>query len=81
MYKQMNGRMAEALLYLDSLKNEQEAIFQFLSRKDLAEFAGISAESAVKLLKIFQKEGLIELKDKDIILLKYSALTEISRKR
>jgi CRP/FNR family transcriptional regulator len=80
MYKQMNGRMADALLYIDSLKSEKTEIFQLLSRKDLADFAGISTESAVKLLKIFEKDGLIKLNEKDIQIIKQNALLEISRK-
>lgn len=80
MYKQMNGRMADTLLYIDSLKIEKEEIFQLLSRKDLADFAGISTESAVKLLKMFEKDGLIELRDKDLKILKYDALLEISKR-
>jgi CRP/FNR family transcriptional regulator len=80
MYKQMNGRLADTLLYIDSLKTETAEIFQLLSRKDLADFAGISTESTVKLLKTFEKEGLIELHEKDIRLVKHDALTEISRR-
>jgi CRP/FNR family transcriptional regulator len=80
MYKQMNGRMADALLYLDSLKNEKAEIFQLLSRKDLADFAGISTESTVKLLKMFEKDGLIALNEKDLRILKYDALREISKR-
>jgi len=80
MYKQMNGRLADTLLYLDSLKNETAEIFQLLSRKDIADFTGISTESTVKLLKAFEKEGLIELHEKDIKLLKQDALTEIRRR-
>lgn len=80
MYKQMNGRLADTLLYIDSLKSESEDIFQLLSRKDIADFAGISTESAVKLLKSFEKDGLIELHEKDIILLSREAMTEISKR-
>jgi CRP/FNR family transcriptional regulator len=80
MYKQMNGRLAETLLYIDSIKEDKEEIFQLLSRKDLADFAGISTESTVKLLKIFEKDGLIDLNEKDIKILKQDALLEISRK-
>lgn len=78
LYKQMNGRMAETLLYLDSFKEEFPEIFQLLQRKELADFAGISTESAVKLLKAFEKDGLIELKDKDIIVINSKNLHEIS---
>jgi CRP/FNR family transcriptional regulator len=80
MYKQMNGRMADALIYIESLKTEKAEIFQLLSRKDLADFAGISTESAVKLLKTFEKDGLIKLIEKDIKVIKHEALGEISRK-
>jgi CRP/FNR family transcriptional regulator len=79
-FKQMNGRLAGTLLYLDSLKDQQPNIFPLLSRKDLADFAGISTESTVKLLKMFEKEGLIELKDKDIQLLNANLLTDISKR-
>jgi CRP/FNR family transcriptional regulator len=80
MYKQMNGRLAGTLLYLNGLKAENPVIFQYLSRKDLADFAGISMESAVKLLKIFEKDGLLELHDKDIDLKDIPTLTEINRR-
>ena len=80
MYKQMNGRMADTLLYLDDLKKEKTEIFQLLSRKDIADFTGISTESAVKLLKTFEKDGLIRLHEKDIEVIKHKELVEISKK-
>jgi len=79
-YKQMNGRMADTLLYIANIQKVKPEIFQLLSRKDLADFAGISTESAVKLLKTFEKEGLIELHEKDIIILKGDTISEISRR-
>jgi CRP-like cAMP-binding protein len=79
MYKQMNGRMAETLLYIDTFRVENPEIFQLLSRKDIADFAGISTESAIKLLKNFEKDGMIGLNDKDIRLINLNALLEISR--
>lgn len=78
LYKQMNGRLAETLLYLNGFKAQNPEIFHLLSRKDIADFAGISMESTVKLLKGYEKDGLIELKDKDIRLLKSETLQEIS---
>jgi len=80
MYKQMNGRMAETLLYIDTFREENPEIFQLLSRKDIADFAGISTESAIKLLKAFEKDGSIELNEKDIRLINLNALLEISKK-
>lgn len=80
MHKQMNGRLAETLLYIDGIKQDKAEIFQLLSRRDLADFAGISTESTVKILKSFEKDGLIELHEKDIKVIKYDTLDEISRK-
>ncbi len=80
MYKQMNGRMADTLLYIAAIQKEKPEIFQLLSRKDLADFAGISTESTVKLLKSFEKDGLLELHEKDIILTNHESLVEISRR-
>ncbi|HLN74347.1 MAG TPA: Crp/Fnr family transcriptional regulator [Prolixibacteraceae bacterium] len=80
LYKQMNGRIADTLLYIESLKGANPEIFQLLSRKDIADFAGISTESAVKLLKSFEKDGLIELNEKDIVVVNPKELQEISRK-
>lgn len=80
LYKQMNGRLAETLLYIDNIRNAFPEIFQLLSRKDLADFTGITTESAIKLLKNFEKDGLIRLEEKDIRLVDRMLLQEISRK-
>ena len=80
LYKQMNGRIAETLLYIDGFKNENPFIFQLLSRKDIADFAGISTESTVKLLKGFEKDNLITLNDKDVVIEKRDALVDISKR-
>jgi CRP/FNR family transcriptional regulator len=80
MYKQMNGRLADTLLYINQLKSENKEIFQLLSRKDIADFAGISTESTVKLLKSFEKDGLIHLNDKDIVVVNQDGLEELSKK-
>ena len=79
MYKQMNGRLAGALLYLWS-EQVSEDIFPFLSRKDIADFAGLSTESTVKLLKTFERDGLLKLEDKNVILLDIPTLEQINLK-
>jgi CRP/FNR family transcriptional regulator len=80
LYKQMNGRLAGTLLYLDAFRSGSFSIFRFLSRKDVAEFSGLSTESTIKLLKNFEKGNLLRLDEKDIQLLNLHALEEISRK-
>jgi CRP-like cAMP-binding protein len=80
MYKQMNGRIADALIYLSSEEFSGLDIFTHLSRKDIADFAGLSTESTVKLLKSFEKDGLISLDEKNIKILNMKALMEISKR-
>lgn len=79
LYKQMNGRMADTLLYFDGLKKEYPELYQLLTRKDIADFAGISTESAVKLLKAFEKDDILQLVGKDIILLNKKSLEDLSK--
>ncbi len=80
MYKQMHGRLADVLLYLDTVIPDAGSIFGHLSRKEIADFAGLSTESTVKLLKGFEKDGLILLVEKDIKVLNREALMEISKR-
>lgn len=80
LYRQMNGRIADILINLNDLKRKTPEIFQLLSRKDIADFAAISTESCVKLLKNFEKDRLIALDEKDIIILNLPGLSEISKK-
>ncbi len=77
-FKQMNGRIADSLLYLDSIKERHSDLFTLLTRQDIADFAGITVESAVKIIKSFEKDNLIELIDKDITIKNRQSLSEIS---
>ncbi len=79
LHQQTNGRMATVLLNLAPENFEGEDLFRYLSRRELADFAGISTEGAVKVLKSFERDGLISLSDKSIIILDHSRLEEISR--
>ncbi len=78
-YKQMRGKLASALLYLSNKEFIDEDIFQHLTRQDLADFASISAESAIKFLKEFEKEKILKLSGKDIAIIDAKSLTEISK--
>lgn len=80
MYKHINGRMAETLIQLDKETYNNSSIFPMLSRKDLADYAGTSTESAVKILKSFEKDGIIQLEEKNIIIKNKDLLHEISKR-
>lgn len=78
-YKQMRGKLASSLLYLAQDEFIDEDIFTLLTRQDIADFASISTESAIKFLKEFEKEKMIKLKGKDIVILNSEKLETISR--
>jgi CRP-like cAMP-binding protein len=77
--KQTRGKVADALLYLNNLRVE-ESIFNYLSRKDLADMANISVENAIRTLKEFEQEGIIHINKKDIELTDPDTLKNISMK-
>lgn len=79
-YKQMRGKLASALLYLSQSGFLEEGVFQHLTRQDIGEFASISAESTIRFLKEFEKEGILSLNGKDVTILKEKVLEEISLK-
>nr|WP_319570440.1 Crp/Fnr family transcriptional regulator [uncultured Draconibacterium sp.] len=78
-YKQMRGKLASALLYLSQEEFMKKNIFEFLTRQDIADFASISAESAIKFLKEFEKENIITLNGKNIIVDDAAQLLSISK--
>jgi CRP-like cAMP-binding protein len=78
-HKQMRGKLATALIYLSGDEFKDDGIFQYLSRQDLAEFAAISTESTIRFLKEFEKENLVKLDGKAIVILDLDNLKGISK--
>lgn len=78
-YKQMRGKLASALIYLSDKEFLEDHVFEYLTRQDIADFASITIESAIKFLKEFEKEGIIRLEGKDIKIEKQNELLLISR--
>jgi len=79
-YKQMRGKLASALLYLSSEEFLEEDVFQYLTRQDIADFASITIESAVKFIKEFEKDGILKLTGKDIKIINKVRLGEIAKR-
>jgi CRP/FNR family transcriptional regulator len=78
--KQMNGRVADALIYLSEKIFKSEKFKMILSRKDLAEFTGMSMMSVVRTLKNMKTEGIIEDNKGDILINDLKRLKQISLK-
>lgn len=78
-YKQMRGKLASSLIYLSQEDFLNEAVFELLTRQELADFASISTESAIKFLKEFEKEDIIRLDGKNIEITDRKKLEIISK--
>lgn len=78
--KTVKQRLAETLIHLHENFAEKEngALDIQLSREDLANIIGTATESAIRLLSGFKKEGLINLKGKEIFILNSSKLKNLS---
>jgi CRP-like cAMP-binding protein len=78
-YKQMRGKLASGLIYLSQEDFLKEDVFELLTRQELADFASIATESAIKFLKEFEKEGIIRLDGKNIQITDRKKLEIISK--
>ncbi len=78
-HKQVNGRIAEILLYLSRSVYERSGFTLSLTRKELSQFAGCSTENVIHTLSKFHREGIIELKGKSIQILDLTRLETISK--
>lgn len=77
--KQMNGRVADALIYLSENIFMSSKFRMILSRKDLADFTGMSMMSVVRTLKEMTKEGIIEDNKGTIDIVSLDRLKQISQ--
>lgn len=79
-HKQTYGRFSDVLLCLANKIYKQMEFPLHLSRKELAEIAGMSIESVARILTRFKDEKLVELDNKKIRILDYDRMCEISFK-
>ncbi len=77
--KQLNGRIAGALLYLTKEVFKSKTFNMSLSRKDLADFTGMSTMSAIRVLNDFKEEKIILDKNGYFEILNIEALEQISK--
>lgn len=78
-FKQMPGRLADAILYLADEIFESPHIPLVFSKVDLAELSGMSKDSAIKTLRDFQQSGIIEINERELLLLNRETLIRISK--
>jgi CRP/FNR family transcriptional regulator len=76
-HRQSYGRLADLLLCLSGRVFKTDRFELDLTRKELAELAGMSTENVIRILKKFQDDKLIEMKGKHIQLNDMDALQQI----
>lgn len=78
--KQMHGRMADALIYLSKEIYDNKPIGEEVSRMDIAEYTCMSKDSAIRVLKEFERDQIVSLAGKQIEVLDSLRLHEIADK-
>jgi len=76
--KQIPGRMADALIYLSKEIFKSNIIEGILSNQDLADLTSMSKDSAVKVLREFKNEGVLNIDKNSIEVTNMEALQKIS---
>jgi CRP/FNR family transcriptional regulator, polysaccharide utilization system transcription regulator len=76
--KQMHGRIADVLLYLAKEIYQNSSFELSLSRQDIGELSGMTKDSAIRILKEFENEGIVKVDGKKINILNHEILQEIS---
>jgi CRP/FNR family transcriptional regulator len=78
--KQMHGRIADALIYLSKEIYNSKVIGSEISRQDMADYTSMSKDSAIRILKEFERDEIIILDGKRIEILSDERLHEISQR-
>lgn len=77
--KQLHGRLATAILELSDNKKHEDNLYAVLTKKELAEFSGMSPESLMRLLNEFKADKIIISEGKKIIINDYEMLVKLSQ--
>ena len=78
--KQMHGRIADALIYLSEEIYESNKVGAEISRQDIADYTSMSKDSAIRILKEFERDEIIVLDGKRIEIISEDRLHEISQR-
>jgi len=76
--KQMHGRIAEALVYLSENIFGNGKITNVITRQGIADFTSLSKDSAIRILKEFERDKIISLPNGGIEILDNKKLHDIS---
>lgn len=78
-HKQVNGRIADILIFLSQNIYHSGSFQLSLSRQEMAEFAGCSKENVIHTLRKFDADGIISVTGKNIEIIDIQRLVMISK--
>jgi CRP-like cAMP-binding protein len=76
--KQLHGRIADAILHLSRDIYQSDSFNMLLTRRDLAEFCGMSTESAIRILKEFHNDKIVDIEGKELKIISQKLLERLS---
>jgi CRP/FNR family transcriptional regulator, polysaccharide utilization system transcription regulator len=76
--KQLHGRIADAILHLSRVIYKADEFNMLLTRRDIADFCGMSTESAIRILKEFHNDKIVDLDGKNLRVISYQLLERLS---
>lgn len=76
--KQMHGRIADALIYLTEEIYESELIGPEITRQDIADYTSMSKDSAIRILKEFERDQIVRLLGKSVEIIDGDRLRSVS---
>ena len=78
-HKQTQGRFAEIIICLAECIYKSEEFELSLSRKDLSELTAMSVESLSRMIREFNEDGILKIRDKKLKILNMKRLKHINR--
>ncbi|MBN2807764.1 MAG: Crp/Fnr family transcriptional regulator [Prolixibacteraceae bacterium] len=77
--KHLRGRVAHVLIYFSEFIYGKKTIQLPVSRKEIAEYIGMTTENVIRTLSEFKKDGIIRTYGKDIDIVDHERLKAISQ--
>ncbi|MFA9391471.1 MAG: Crp/Fnr family transcriptional regulator [Prolixibacteraceae bacterium] len=77
--KHLHGRVAHVLIYFSELVYKNSTIRLPISRREIAEYIGMTTENVIRTLSEFKKDGIIRTFGKDIDIVDPERLKAISQ--
>lgn len=73
-----HGKLSASLFYLNTFNRNDFSIFEYVTRKDIAELSSISLESVNKILQELKNDRIIDINNKGIQINKLNLIEKLS---